>query len=132
MNLKPVPIPPEQTAFKKGVPMSEQLRKERAQVEKSAIRQKATPDELGAPRKRGPKRRQIESTAIRGRAKDHDAPVIAPHKETTKDERLGISPMNVKLPILTATRIREYSEKHNISQREIFRQAIALFFGDKA
>ena len=55
MNLKPVPIPPEQTAFKKGVPMSEQLRKERAQVEKSAIRQKATPDELGAPRKRGPK-----------------------------------------------------------------------------
>jgi len=55
MNIKPVPVPPEQTAFKKGVPMSQQLRQEREQVEKSAIKQKATLDELGAPRKRGPK-----------------------------------------------------------------------------
>jgi len=55
MNIKPVPVPPEQTAFKKGVPMSQQLRQEREQVEKSAIKHKATPDELGAPRKRGRK-----------------------------------------------------------------------------
>jgi hypothetical protein len=55
MNIKPIPVPPEQTAFKKGVPMSEQLRKEREQVEKSAIRQKATPQELGTPARRGPK-----------------------------------------------------------------------------
>jgi hypothetical protein len=55
MNIKPVPVPPEQTAFKKGVPMSQQLRQEREIVEKSAIKHKATPDELGAPIRRGPK-----------------------------------------------------------------------------
>jgi hypothetical protein len=55
MNIKPVPVPPEQTAFKKGVPMSQQLRQEREIVEKSAIKHKATPDELGEPRKRGRK-----------------------------------------------------------------------------
>jgi hypothetical protein len=94
-----------ETAFNQDKPMSQQLREERSQV---------------------------ESSAIRGRCKEHDAPVIAPGLETTKDERLGISPMTVKLPILTAMRIREYSEKHKISQREIFRQAIAKFFGDTA
>lgn len=55
MRLKPVPVPPEQTSFKKGVPMSEQLRKEREEVEKSAIKQRATPQELGVPVRRGPK-----------------------------------------------------------------------------
>lgn len=55
MKIKFIPVPPEQTAFKKGVPMSEQLRKEREQVEKSAIKTKATPQELGAPSRRGPK-----------------------------------------------------------------------------
>ena len=55
MSYRPVPIPRENTAFKKGVPMSEQLRKEREQLEKSAIIRKATPDELGTPKRRGPK-----------------------------------------------------------------------------
>lgn len=54
-QVRPVQVPPEQTAFKKGVSMSEQLRSEREKVEKSAILHKATPDELGVPKRRGPK-----------------------------------------------------------------------------
>lgn len=53
--IKPIPIPTETTTFKKGVSMSEQLRKERLQVERSAIRERGeegdTPRGRGRPRK---------------------------------------------------------------------------------
>lgn len=50
MKLKPVPIPPEETSFKKGIPMSVQLRKEKLELEKTAISRRATAAEVGAPR----------------------------------------------------------------------------------
>ena len=53
--IKPIPIPPETTNFKKGVSMSEQLRRERLQVERSAIKERGeegdTPRGPGRPRK---------------------------------------------------------------------------------
>lgn len=51
-GLNPAPMPVENTHFKKGVSMSEQLRKERLAVEKSAIATKASDEDK--PR-RGPK-----------------------------------------------------------------------------
>ena len=53
--VKSVPIPVENTPFKKGVSMSEQLRKEREALAKTAILRKATPGELGVPKRKGPK-----------------------------------------------------------------------------
>lgn len=50
-GLNPAPMPVENTNFKKGVPMSVQLKKERMEVEKSAI---ASHDIEDKPR-RGPK-----------------------------------------------------------------------------
>lgn len=52
-GLNPAPMPVENTHFKKGVSMSEQLRRERLAVEKSAIAQNANQQET-KPR-RGPK-----------------------------------------------------------------------------
>ena len=52
-GLNPAPIPVENTHFKKGVSMSEQLRKERLAVEKSAI-EASDIQEQQKPR-RGPK-----------------------------------------------------------------------------
>lgn len=52
-GLNPAPMPVENTHFKKGVSMSEQLRKERLAIEKSAI---ATSDKVEVmPKRRGPK-----------------------------------------------------------------------------
>lgn len=52
-GLNPAPMPVENTHFKKGVSMSEQLRRERIKVEKSAIAQNADAEDM-KPR-RGPK-----------------------------------------------------------------------------
>ena len=51
-GLNPAPMPVENTNFKKGVPMSVQLKKERMEVEKSAIATKGSDEQK--PR-RGPK-----------------------------------------------------------------------------
>lgn len=52
-GLNPAPMPVENTHFKKGVSMSEQLRKERLAVERSAIAQNEIAEKPKA--KRGPK-----------------------------------------------------------------------------
>jgi len=54
--MKPISIPPESTAFKKGVSMSEQLRRERIKVERSAIKEagRDEPPKRGRPPKAKP------------------------------------------------------------------------------
>lgn len=54
--MKPISIPPESTAFKKGVSMSEQLRRERIKVERSAIKEVGSdePPKRGRPPKAKP------------------------------------------------------------------------------
>lgn len=52
-GLNPAPMPVENTNFKKGVPMSKQLKEERMKVEQSAIAQSADAEDMKP--KRGPK-----------------------------------------------------------------------------
>jgi hypothetical protein len=82
-----------ETSLKRGIPLSQQLREERKQIEISAIG------------KRRPK----------GEGK-------------TPDERQGLTAFGMKIPNAMADRFRELAKAQNISQRELFRRALKMYF----
>jgi hypothetical protein len=46
----------------------------------------------------------------------------------TPDERQGITPLALKIPHAMAARFRALARAQNISQRELFRRALTMYF----
>lgn len=97
MRHKPIPIPPETTAFKQGSSMSEQLRKEKAEVERTAIARRATKKEL-------------------------QAPIIHGKREPGKYEAFSI-----KLPNDLAQMVRDAAKVRNLTNSGLIRVALQIY-----
>jgi len=67
-------------------------------------------------------RKQIERSAI-GNKK-------AKGEGLTPDERQGITPLALKIPNAMADRFRALAKAQGISQRELFRRALTMYFKD--
>lgn len=97
MRQKPIPLPPETTAFKQGSSMSEQLRKEKDEVERSAIARRATKKEL-------------------------QAPIIRVKKEPGKYEAFSI-----KLPNDLAQMVRDAAKVRKLTNAGLIRVALQIY-----
>jgi hypothetical protein len=49
---------------------------------------------------------------------------------STPDERQGLKALAIKMPHAMAARFRELAKAQNISQRELFRRALTMYFKD--
>ena len=97
MKLKPVPIPPEETAFTKGIPMSVQLRKEKLELEKTAISRRATAAEVGAP------------------------------KVFKKRDNMPYTAFSIKLKNELGDKVRQFAKVQKITASEFVRQAVKAY-----
>jgi hypothetical protein len=82
--MKPISIPPETTSFKKGVSMSEQLRRERIKVERSAIKEVGSdePPKRGKPPKAKPEAGS-QSQKTYGQTKESSSKLSAGSRDQT-------------------------------------------------